>query len=299
MDAVLKWGVELILIIQQARTPFLDIFFKAVTAIGNDMFYMLILPLLYWCVDKKQSLRIYFLFMLSSWLNSVTKDYLNQPRPYHLDSRVKIGDTGGPGLPSGHAQGTLVLWGSLALWARRRWFTVFCISLILVVAFSRMYLGVHFPTDILGGWLLGLLLLLPFNALADRLEPKIAAMPFGRKLALCTLIPVLMSLVVPSKWSVSPMGITAGFCLAVMLETKYLDTAMAGSIRAGIARYIIGILGLFLIYFALKQFIPKESSLYLPLVFVHYYVMGLWVGFAAPFLFRKLGLEDGENKKGT
>lgn len=298
MDAVLNWGLELIIIIQKARSPFLDRFFLAVTSLGSDFFYLLILPLLYWCVDKKQSLRIFFLFMFSSWLNSISKDYLNQPRPYNLDQRVKVGNTGGPGLPSGHAQGTLVLWGYLALWARRRWFTAFCVTLIILVAFSRLYLGVHFPTDILGGWLLGLLLLLPFNALADRLEPKIAALSFRQKLAMGTAIPILMSLVVPSKWSVSPMGISSGFILAIMLETKHLDTAMAGSLLKGLGRYIVGITGLSIIYLGIKQFIPRDSSLYLPLVFVQYYMMGLWIGLAAPYLFRKLGLEKKHDAAG-
>ncbi|HPA72096.1 MAG TPA: phosphatase PAP2 family protein [Spirochaetota bacterium] len=291
MDAMYNWGLDLIRTLQLIRTPFLDIVFKAITVLGNDMFYMLMLPVLYWCVDKKQSLRLYLLFMLSSWVNSVTKDYLNHPRPYHLDSGVKVGTTGGPGLPSGHAQGTLVLWGYLSLWARRRWFTIFSIALILLVALSRLYLGVHFPTDILGGWFLGLLLLLPFNAVVDRLEPKVLALSFGWKLALATAVPALLALVVPSRWSVSPMGITAGFALAVMLETKHLNVRMPGSIFQGVARYFIGILVLFVFFFATRRFMPKDSSFYLLMVFAQYYVMGLWVGVAAPWVFRKLGLE--------
>lgn len=294
MDAMYNWGLDLIRTLQLIRTPFLDIVFKAITVLGNDMFYMLMLPVLYWCVDKKQSLRLYLLFMLSSWLNSVTKDYLNHPRPYHLDSGVKVGTTGGPGLPSGHAQGTLVLWGYLAFWARRRWFTVFSIGLIVLVALSRLYLGVHFPTDILGGWFLGLLLLLPFNAVVDRLEPKVLALSFGWKFALATAVPALLALVVPSRWSVSPMGITAGFALAVMLETKYLNVRMPGSVLRGVARYFIGILVLFVFFFATRRFMPKDSSFYLLMVFAQYYVMGLWVGFAAPWVFRKLGLEARE-----
>jgi membrane-associated phospholipid phosphatase len=291
MDAVLNWGLELIIIIQKARSPFLDRFFLAVTSLGSDFFYLLILPLLYWCVDKKHSLRLFFLFMFSSWLNSTTKDFLNQPRPYALDSQVKVGSTGGPGIPSGHAQGSLVLWGYLALWARRRWFTLFCIAIILLIAFSRLYLGVHFPTDLLGGWALGLLLLLPFNALADRLEPKLAALSFPWKLALCTLLPVLMSFVIPSKWSVRPMGLTAGFSLAVIMEMKHFDVGMPGNTLKGLARYLVGILGILIIYFGAKLFIDKDSLYYLPLIFAQYYVTGLWMGLAAPYLFRKLGLE--------
>ncbi|RJQ67068.1 MAG: phosphatase PAP2 family protein [Desulfobacteraceae bacterium] len=291
METVLSWGMGLIVAVQEARSAALDHFFLSVTALGDDLFYMLALPLFYWCIDKRRALRFYYLFMLSSWLNSVAKETLQQPRPFDLNAKVKVGNAGGPGLPSGHAQGSLVFWGYLGLWFRRRWFAFMCIALICLVAFSRIYLGVHFPTDILGGWFLGLLLLLPFDALADRIEARLAQVSMKWKIVLGTGLPVLLALVVPSKWSVSPMGTTAGFTLAVLIERGRLGHAMPRGILRAALRYFSGIAGLFIIYFALKPFIPKGSSYYLPLVFAHYYILGFWVGFGAPWLFRKTGLE--------
>ncbi len=295
MDTILNWGVELIIIIQKIRTVFLDHFFKAVSALGTDFFYMLVLPLLYWCVEKRHALRLFYLLMFSSWLNSVSKDAMKQPRPYHLDPTVKVGHTGGPGLPSGHAQGSLVVWGFLALWVRKRWFTFFCIFIIMIIAFSRMYLGVHFPTDILGGWLLGLLLLLPFHALADRIEAKVSGLSMTWKILLGTAVPLLLITIIPSKWSVSPMAITAGFTLAILLEERYVGAAMPGGWKHIIERYLLGIAGMFLIFFASKKLIIKDSVYFLAMVFVQYYIMGLWVGLGAPWLFKILGLEAKEN----
>lgn len=289
MDAIHAWGLVIIKAIQTIRSDALDHAFLAMTSLGNDMFYMLLLPLLYWCVEKHQSLRFLYLFMFSSWLNATAKDFLNQPRPYILDGSVKIGTTGGPGIPSGHAQGSLVFWGYLALWVRIRWFSIFCIAIIMLIGFSRLYLGVHFPTDIIGGWLLGLLLLFPGNALLEKIEARIASLPAPALLAIGTIIPIALSPILATKYSVSPLGIAAGISLAILLEKKYVNFEMPRTHREAIIRYLIGIIGLFAIYIGLKLIIPKESWLYLPLIFCQYYLMGLWVGFIAPWIFQRLG----------
>ncbi len=289
MDAIHAWGLDIIHAIQTIRSGALDHVFLAITSLGNDMFYMLLLPLFYWCVEKHQSLRFFYLFMFSSWLNATTKDFLNQPRPYMLDESIKIGATGGPGIPSGHAQGSLIFWGYLALWARKRWFSIFCVAIIMLIGFSRLYLGVHFPTDLIGGWLLGLLLLFPGKALLEKIEARIASFPTRALFAIGTFIPIALSPIFATKYSVSPLGISAGISLAILLEKKYVNFEMPRTLREAIVRYLIGIIGLFAIYIGLKLIIPRESWLYLPLIFCQYYLMGLWVGFIAPWIFQSLG----------
>lgn len=288
MDVIYNWGLDIIQAIQTIRSQTLDYVFLAITSMGSDIFYMLLLPLFYWCVDKRQSLRLFFLFMCSSWLNATTKDLLNQPRPYMLDESVKIGTTGGPGIPSGHAQSSIVFWGYLAMWAGKRWFSIFSVAVIMLIGFSRLYLGVHFPTDLLGGWLLGLLILFPGYSLTLKLEEHLSSLSTSTIVLIGTIIPTALSFILPTKYSVSPMGITAGLCLAIVLEKKYINFELSTRAGEAILRYCIGIAGLFGIYLGLKIVIPKDTWMYLPLIFVQYYLMGLWVGFAAPWIFNKL-----------
>jgi len=153
MEQVWQWGIGVIHIVQEIRSPFFDIFFKFVSGFGAMFFYAVFLPLIYWCFDKKYAVRIFVVFLISSWFNSILKDLINHPRPYNLDETVKIGKTGGPGFPSGHAQQSFVVWGSLSLWIKKKAFTYTAIAVIILIAFSRIYLGVHFPTDIFGGWI--------------------------------------------------------------------------------------------------------------------------------------------------
>lgn len=290
MDAIYSWGIDLIITIQKIRSDVLDYVFFAVTSMGDDIFYMLLLPLFYWCIEKNESLRLFYLFMFSSWLNATAKDLFNQPRPYMLNESIKIGTTSGPGIPSGHAQSSLVFWGYLAMWVRKRWFSIFCIAIIMLIGFSRLYLGVHFPTDLIGAWVLGLLILFPVNSLAMKIEQRLSQMSPGVLFLIGTITPIVLSFILPTKYSVSPMGITAGLTLAVLLEKKYINFEMPSGFRESAIRYCLGIVGLFAIFIGLKLIIPKETWIYLPLVFCQYYLMGLWVGFAAPWMFKKLNV---------
>ena len=297
MDFILQWGIDFIKIIQTVRMPALDHVMNAISASGSYIFYLVMISLFYWCVDKRNAIRLFYLFLFSTWLNSTAKDMLGQPRPFDLDDSVKVGRGGGPGLPSGHAQGALVFWGYLSLWVRERWFTALCVTIIMLIAFSRLYLGVHFPTDLLGGWILGLILLLPFNSLADRVEARIPSISATWLIAAGTLLPVALAFVFPSRWSVSPMGITAGFTLAIILEKKHTGLGAAKNLLNGVGRFIIGIAGLFGILLGIGTLLVREASWYLPAVFAQFYLAGLWIGFCAPVVFKKLGLDVNQSGK--
>lgn len=126
MEQIWNWGIDLIIQVQKIRTPFIDTFFIAITSLGTPEFYTLFLPGIYWCFDKKYAARIITIFFISSWTNSVLKNVFSHPRPFDLNGLVKVSHAGGPGLPSGHAQQTVALWGSLVLWLKNRFFIFFC-----------------------------------------------------------------------------------------------------------------------------------------------------------------------------
>lgn len=290
MEQVWQWGIDCIIVIQKIRTPFFDAMFVFISSLGTQMFYMLLIPVLYWCFDRKTAARIFILFFISSWLNSVMKDFISHPRPYNLDESVQIGHTGGPGIPSGHAQQSLVLWSYLAVWVKKPLFTSFAVFIILAIALSRLYLGVHFPTDILGGWFLGALLLLAAWPAFDKIEI------FAQKLnpallgSVVLIVPVLLSFILPSRWSVSPIGAASGFCIGLIIEQHSTGFAPADSVKKGFFRYISGIIVLFIIFFTGKHIFGITTPGYLVYLFIHSWIMGLWVSAGAPRMFAKLKL---------
>ena len=133
----------------------LNSIFLAITGLGGSMSFLLVLPLLFWCVDYNLGVRLTVLCCTSGFCNFFLKDLFSQPRPFILDPGVGIGTARGYSMPSGHAQGSLVLWGSIALWVRKNWCWVLVAIVVTFIGFSRVYLGVHWPTDVIAGWVAG------------------------------------------------------------------------------------------------------------------------------------------------
>lgn len=154
MQSLLAWGADLIVAVQQWHTPLLTQLVEAFTALGG-MGYLFLIPLACWCFQRRLSWQMAVIFSAAALVNFLLKDWIDLPRPYQVDPRIVSEGEHGYSLPSGHAQLVVAYWGVLAAWVARRWFWVLAVVVMGLMGFTRVYLGVHYPTDIMAGWLLG------------------------------------------------------------------------------------------------------------------------------------------------
>lgn len=143
------------------RTPFLNTIFFLATLMGGEYFYMCLMPVFFIFFDRKKACSFSILILVSLLINAIIKNIVSIPRP--LDDVVNplyASLAKGYSFPSGHAQGSVTLWGLIII-SNKKSIKIFitCTLMILLISFSRLYLGVHFPLDIISGWVIGITVL--------------------------------------------------------------------------------------------------------------------------------------------
>ena len=140
--------------VEGIRSPFLNVFFDTISLAGYPTFLILFISFGYFYWSPARFSRVAMMLFISALINTFLKDFFQDPRPaIELMLDPKVGTT--YGWPSGHSQIAVTLWGLLAYELKNKWITVGAISTIILIAFSRMYLGVHDFGDVFAGLLIG------------------------------------------------------------------------------------------------------------------------------------------------
>ncbi len=290
-EDILDWGIQVVLWFQQ-YSPTFDLPFKSLTFLGELEFFLIFMPVIYWCVDRRTGARLLVLFLISAYVNAIAKVLAAQPRPFQYDPRVRaLVHAGGGGLPSGHTQSAVVVWGYLASQFRRRWLLIIAGFLMIGIPLSRLYLGVHFPTDLLGGYFLGAMLLILYLRFAIHVEAWLVQKGVIWQFAAAILLPIALIFVNPkgSPYALSACGVLLGFGSGIILERRWIRFCTGAGLLKKLMRYVAGMLVLFGIWMGLRSgFAGLEPDWVFRVV--RYALVGLWAGLGAPWLFVRLKL---------
>ncbi len=297
------WGTDLILAIQAFSSGALDTFFLAVTWLGNRDAYLVILTLLYWCINRRWGARLLVLAMLSSWLNEAVKSLFDLPRPDPTRVRRLVSESSF-GFPSNHAQtGAVIVWGYLAAKVRRPWFTALAVVLIFLIGLSRLYVGIHFPQDVIGGWLLGIVILLLWLRFEDRMAAWWHSLPVRRQALVAIAGPLVLMFLTPAdsfnrypnETGATLAGILIGAGLGTILEARTVQFRVDGPLGRRALRYLVGIVLVGALYFG-GSMLPDLHpwGLDIALRLLRYGLVGLTAVWLAPWVFVKLRLAESD-----
>jgi len=317
MDPIYAFGIHLIQALQ-TMSPALDSVMKLFSFLGTIEFYILLIPVLYWLVNPQLGMRILLLLITTDFIGTSFKHLLRQPRPYWLGGVKELALEPSYGIPSTHASDSLAVWGGLAYHLKNGWLWAVSGGLILLVAMSRLYLGVHFPQDVLGGWLIGVLVILVFTWVEGRFLSWFKALPQAAQIGAGFGVSILMILIGviilasiasssdPATWvefssgsrSISHYFTMAGaFFGAVagyVLMQRHASFQSKGTSGQQAGRYVLGIVGVLVIYIGLDLFFgliaADETLIGYILRYLRYASVALWVTFGAPWFFLKLKL---------
>lgn len=169
--------MDFLYFLESIRVPALNECMLLITQLGEEMAFLVIALILFWCIDKRWGYYILSVGFVGTLINQFMKLWFRIPRPWILDKNFTIVEqaregAGGYSFPSGHTQSSVGTFGGIACLTRKRWIRYASILIAIVVPFSRMYLGVHTPLDVFVSVMIALVLLFVFRPLVFRENGK-------------------------------------------------------------------------------------------------------------------------------
>jgi len=293
VNPILSWGLDVVRGLQGSLGHFFLIPMKAITFFGSEIFILVALPLIYWCVDRKKGARLAILVLVSTFLNLWVKTLFMQPRPYDLDPSVGLDKDPTSAFPSGHSQASVTFWGGMLDILPRTLGIVAVVVMPLLVGFSRVYLGAHFPTDVLAGWAFGAAIVVLYKVLGRRIEDLLKEARTEIQMLIAAAAALGMNALMPGDTATAGafFGGAAGFIFA----SKSARFDASGKLRVKLLRYLLGMACTAALYVVPKLLLgnlfPAQAAL---IRFLRYGLVAAWVAYGAPRLFLALKLAEPE-----
>lgn len=326
MDFFNEIGIDIVIFVQSLGGWLLSPS-RVFSFFGTAEFYLLIMPALYWCYDATLGLRIGIILMSSNALALILKVAFHTPRPFWFSREVtSYSFEWFFGNPSGHAQNSAAVLGLLAAGFKRRWFWVLSLIAIFLIGFSRVYLAVHFPQDVILGWIIGFILVWIFLKLEGPVSAWFAEQKLGSGILVIFAFSMWILIIgvfvkeISSSWQLpqtwienarlafpsedlidpfrlSPLILTSGVLFGLGAGGFWLFTRGGFNAKGvwwkRILRFVIGVIGVVVLWMGLGSILPEPNSFVgFILYYLQYALIGLWVSALAPISFIRLNLAE-------
>ncbi|MBQ2896703.1 MAG: phosphatase PAP2 family protein [Clostridia bacterium] len=275
--------------LESIRTPFLNNFFEFITILGEETVYIFLICIIYFMFDKKLAQKLFFIASASIGLNCVIKNIVKLPRPFSNGeiTCIRPETATGYSFPSGHTQIAATCTSAIAIVFKKNWTVVFAIIATTLVGFSRMYLGAHFPLDVISASILGVLIAFILNNLHDKIENKDI---LYLKVAIISTIFAIIFMINPNVLFLDFYkfyGLFWGFICAVKFEEKFVNFNYDCSKIKKIFRVIIGALLAYILKVSIKLILVTDSVI-ISYIFntLRYFVLVIVVFAILPLIFK-------------
>ncbi|MFP4617986.1 MAG: phosphatase PAP2 family protein [Spirochaetaceae bacterium] len=308
---------EILMYFQQISSPALDAAMEGITMLGEQYVYIAVISLVYWNISKRAGFLLASAYLFSALVNAGIKLTVRAPRPFETLEGIeakRVHTATGYSFPSGHTQGAAGFFTVGALIVRRRWAWAAAITAMVLVAISRVYLGVHWPVDVVFGLIFGVFCAWLVFALAGMLmENRSRFLSVIRVIAITALVVTVVMLVLDGIGTFAGLKVSvffkgAGTFVGALggfyIEERFIRFDTVGDdhgesfgsdeplgdrrrkLLIKTVRYAAGVLTTVGLLVGLKGLFP-EGNLFTSL---RYFLLGAWITALYPAVGIRLGL---------
>ncbi|AEW55382.1 MULTISPECIES: phosphatase PAP2 family protein [Bacillus cereus group] len=265
----------------------LTTFLKLVSIIANETLYLIVISISYWCISKRKAFHMIVMLCFSGYIGIMVKEFMKIPRPYTYDGIEALYEKSAAGysFPSTHVQLSTTFWGSFMILCKKRIVWIIGIIFIILVAISRLYLRVHWLSDIIGAVL--------FSVIIVYLYTKVTMELSDRKFILLQRIILAVSLIMYVMTSqvdnLKLLGVLTGSTIGIMLENHFINMNESDDFKMQVVKTVLGLSIMLIMQYILKKVIPD-------MYYLRYAVTGITITFLCPFIFHMLRLKNVSSK---
>ncbi|WP_148558010.1 phosphatase PAP2 family protein [Terrisporobacter glycolicus] len=297
--------LDILMYLQSIRNELLTGIFTFFTICTEVPVITVLTGVIYWCINKKAGQRTIFALCGSLNINAGVKNYVKMPRPIGTDGlqSLRIETATGYSFPSGHTQTSTTFWTSMMYLFRKSWIYIIGILMIIGAGISRLYLGVHWPMDVIVAWGFGIVLSVIFIKLFDYIDDTknyyilvVLMLIFG----VCTYF-------IGGEDLYKMFGLYTGFALGYMVEDTFINFSTGNETRRKnifaknpskkeglgkkILRFVVGIISLLAVYLLLNYvqdtlIVNKTEEIINIIKYFKYTIVVFWGVAGAPALFK-------------
>ena len=262
--------------------------FKLVSIIANETLYLIVISISYRCVSKRKAFHMIVMLCFSGYIGIVIKEFMKIPRPYTYDGIQSLYEKSAASysFPSTHVQLATTFWGSFMILCKKRIIWMIGIVFIILVSISRLYLRVHWLSDIIGAVL--------FSVIVVYLYTKVTMGLSDRKFILLQRIILAVSLIMYVMTSqvdnLKLLGVLTGSTIGIMLENHFINMNESNDFKMQVVKTVLGLSILLVVQLLLKKVIPD-------MYYLRYVLTGFTITFLCPFIFNMLRIKNVSSKK--
>ncbi|MBF8984332.1 phosphatase PAP2 family protein [Lutibacter sp. B2] len=275
--------LEFLKYLQEMSNPFLDTFFILITNLGSEVFFILAITYIYWCVDKNMGIRLFFIIMTSVYINNILKELFHIQRPIYAEGINAVYKKSAPGysFPSGHSQTIATFWIYLMKKMKNKRLYIIGWSSVIFVAFSRLYLRVHWPLDVIAGIVIAGSIVIVLDYTIEKMVKY--EITYSMNIIICAFISMILLLSNFNEIAVKILGLTTAALIGYFVENKYIHFQEKSSLKYQIVKCVSGVF----IFIALQILMKKAFPSGIIANYMRYFIVGVWVTLIAPALFKK------------